>query len=114
MPASTQHASGCGESQARKPMRAAVAKIEIGKRLLLQAVPAEPVVQPATQDLRVILVGRAWRREIRAALRLAEVGVEIFKAQGPLLAGRVFDAAADGPTGPRLGAGGEAGFIAGR
>ena len=59
------------------------------RQLLLQAVPAEPIVQPATQDLRVILGRRATSRR-----RFAKIGLEVFKAERPLLARRVFDAAA--------------------
>src|SRR5262249_42083928 len=52
-------------------------------------------------------------REVGAVLRLAEAGVKVFEAQRPLLGRRIFDAATNGPTGPRLGAGGEAGLVAG-
>src|SRR5215475_14928062 len=79
---------------------------EAWKRLLLQAVPAEAIVQPAAQDLRVIVVGRAPDREVRPVLRrLAKIGIEVFKAERPLLAGGVFDAAAHSPARPRCRAG---------
>src|SRR5690242_16729564 len=72
---------------------------EARRQLLLQAVPAEPIVQPAAQDLRVIVGGRS--RETRPALRFAKIGIEVFKAERPLLARGVFDAAADRPASPR-------------
>src|SRR5262245_56889990 len=115
------HASGLCESQARvspgtaasdrdmqpqqrRPMkdRSVIRQYdEAWKRLFLQAVPAEAIVQPAAQDLRVIIIGRATSREIRPVRRrLAKIGIEVFQAERPLLAGGVFDAATHGPAGP--------------
>src|SRR5215470_5599933 len=120
-----EHASACCESQAHGNSSAwqnqhAAQAGAISRHLmpcglaalLLQAVPAEAVIQPATQDLRMILVGRAWGREVGAALRLAEVGIEVLKPQRPLLGRCIFNAATDGPAGPRLGAGNETVIIA--
>src|SRR5262245_32217045 len=79
---------------------------EARMQLLLQAVPAEAIVQPAAQDLRVVIIGEATGREVRPVLRrFAKIGIEVFQAKRPLLAGGVFDAAAKGPTRPRRRAG---------
>src|SRR5262245_22963432 len=92
-------------SQRRGPMKRSPSAIrrydEAWKRLLLQPVPAEVIVQPAANDLRVIIVGRTTGREVRPALRrFAKIGIEVFKAERPLLAGRIFDAAANGKASP--------------
>src|SRR5712671_3968281 len=96
----------CGRNSA--PTDAAIPPSAIGrydeawKRLLLQDIPAEVIVQSAAKDLRTIIIGRAAGRKVGAALgRFAKIGIEVFKAERPLLARGIFDAAANCPSSPR-------------